>query len=151
MTGVRGRGFQSCMLRAVCRRLPYHRRRHTRCLSSYPLGGAGCRLSNGEYCIGHCVQHAYCPIPNIGEYRPIPNTPIPVSFEPYNLQVNNNKLTMNRRTITNPPLLVVRFTAPACWPKARLQQAVRKSTVRDMATPRRKRSHCEHKTLKMSH
>jgi len=41
-----------------------------------------------------------------------------------------------------PPLLVVRYTAPACWPMARLQQAVRKSSLRDIASPRRKRSHC---------
>ena len=40
-------------------------------------------------------------------------------------------------------MLVVRYTAPARWPMARLQQAVHKSSLRDIATPGRKRSHCD--------
>jgi len=66
-----------------CRCLP-RRRRHTRCLST--IGGAGCRLSDGNIVLPRTSRKriAQFPIsPDIVEYRPIPNTPIPVSFEPY--------------------------------------------------------------------
>jgi len=78
-----GGGLQSCVLRAVhshgavCRTAAGD-------IRAYRLTGAGCRLSDGEYRIGHGVHQSYCPIPNITQYRRIsPNTPIPVSFERY--------------------------------------------------------------------
>jgi len=62
--------------------------------------------------------------------NPIPNR--------HHLEVNNNELTNSNK----PRVLVVCQTAPACWPMARLQQAVRKSSLQGIATPRRKCSHC---------
>ena len=47
----------------------------------------------------------------------------------------------NRRTLTMAVVRVQWCTAPACYQADSQQQAVRKRSVRDMATPRRKRSH----------
>jgi len=102
MTGVRGRGLQLCVLRAfhahaaVCRTAAAADIR-----DAYPLAGAGCRLSDGEYRIGHGIQHAYCPISNITQYRRIsPNTQYPNTGIVRTLDSRNAQLRMQCAVIT---------------------------------------------------
>ena len=98
MTGVRGRGLQSCVLRAVHSHAAVCRTAAADIRDAYPVihwaapaaVWVMANIASGTASSTHIAQFPISP--NNGEYRPIPNTPIPVSFEPYSTVYTKNNV-----------------------------------------------------------